>query len=282
MDSKGDTATSQLMTSLYRAMQVLDSFLTDDELTLNKIVEKTGLPKTTAFRAIKTFVALDYLSYDPMSRTYTLSPKLFRLGSVAIHSRPLVRWARPLMEGIRMEFGETVHLNIRSGDERMCIESLSSTHALQVEMPVGHRSPLYAGATAKVLLAGMKDDEINQYFSRFSPQRLTELTVVDPDRLWMEIREIRRRGYAQSYGERIKGVMSISVPVHDGYNEVIAALSVLIPLARAEDVPEDNIRESLLRAAEELSEKLGAVRKSEESKDTKYRDEDGSEGVIMI
>lgn len=257
---KEDLAGADILTSLYRAMGVLEVFSFNDELTLNEIVDKTGLPKTTAFRAIKTFLVLDYLCYEPETRKYTLSPKLFRLGSIAINARPLSRWARPLMEQIRDEFGETVHLNIKSGDERMCIESLASTHPLQVDMPVGHRSPLYAGATAKVLLAGMGDEEIERYFHRVSLRKLTERTVVDFEQLWSEIREIRKLGYGMSYGERVKGVVSISVPIYDARDEVSAGLSVLIPTVRVEDVQVEKIRDALLHRASELSRRLGAPR----------------------
>lgn len=252
------TGNSDILVSLYRAMGVLEVFSFNDELTLNEIVEKTALPRTTAFRAIRTFIALDYLSYDPDTRKYTLSPKLFRLGSIAIHARPISRWARPLMERVRNRFGETVYLNIRSGTERMCIESLASTHALQVEMPVGHMSPLYAGATAKILLSGMDDREITQYFDSVTMERLTEVTLVDKEQIWSQIRQIREDGFAISRGERIKGVVSVSVSIFDNSKQVVAALSVLIPAIRAEDETVKQIQEDLIRAGAELSRRLGA------------------------
>ncbi|WAH36217.1 IclR family transcriptional regulator [Alicyclobacillus dauci] len=257
MESSKTSDTSEILTSLYRAMGVLEAFSFADELTLNEIVEKTGLPKTTAFRAVKTFLALDYLCYDPKNRKYTLSPKLFRLGFIAINARPLSRWARPLMEEVRNEFGEAVHLNIRSGDERMCIESLASTYQLQVDMPVGHRSPLYAGATAKVLLAAMSDEEIDSYIKRVSLVKLTEHTVVDTAKLWHDILDIRKFGHAMSVSERVKGVVSVSVPIYGNGDETVAALSVLIPTARSEDSDISRIRESLLQKAKELSRRLG-------------------------
>lgn len=256
---RDDLGSTDILTSLYRAMGVLEAFSFNDEPTLNEIVDKTGLPKTTAFRAIKTFVALDYLCYDPETRKYSLSPKLFRLGSIAIHARPLTRWARPFMERIREQFGETVHLNIKTGDERMCIESLASTYPLQVDMPVGHRSPLYAGATAKVLLSGMPDDEIKRYFYRASLKQITETTVTEPEQLWKDVCEIRKQGYAESYGERIKGVFSMSVPVYNSANAVEASLSVLVPTARIEDSDIEGIRVVLLQHADKLSRRLGAT-----------------------
>lgn len=243
------------LSSLYRAMRVIECFLTDETLTLNAIVSRTQLPKTTAFRAIKTFVDLDYLEYDDESREYSLAPKLLALGSLAINHSPLTRFGRPLMEQIGNEFGETIYLNIRTGDERICIASLPCNHPLRVDMPVGHRSPLYAGATAKVLLAGMPDEEIRRYLRRVRMIKLTEITPIDADAIWNDIAVIRAQGFAESHGERIKGVWSVSVPVFNG-RQRLAALSILLPAAREEDVDKEAIRTRLKAAAEILSGKL--------------------------
>lgn len=238
-------------------MGVLEIFSSEDELTLNDIVEKTGLPKTTVFRIVKTFVTLDYLNYDASTRKYSLSPKLFRFGSIAIHSRPLTRWARPIMERIRARLGETVYLSIRSGTEAICIESLPSKQALQVDVPVGHRSPLYAGASAKVLLAGMDDDWIASYLDQVELVALTEKTVLDRDALRREIFEIRSNGYALTYGESIKGVIAVSAPVYDGTGRVVAAMSVLIPAVRAGETSKETLRLLICAGAKELSKRLG-------------------------
>lgn len=250
-----------ILTSLYRAMGVLECFYKAESLTLNEIVDKTRLPKTSAFRAVKTFVALEYLDYDEETRQYSLSPKLFRLGTMAIQASPLARFAKGSMERIWGQFGEAVYLNIRTADERLCIASLPCTHALQVDMPVGHRSPLYSGATAKVLLSGLADDEIERYLDRTALIKLTEITVVDRGELWTDIRRIREQGYAESHGERIKGVWSVSVPIMNNAGTVIAALSILIPTARAEDIDREIIRNAVIREGYEISRIMGAERR---------------------
>ncbi|MCL5012991.1 MAG: IclR family transcriptional regulator [Firmicutes bacterium] len=248
----------QILGSLYRAMEVLECFATANTPTLKDIVAQTKMPRTTVFRALKTFVALEYLEYDGETGRYALSPKLFRLGSMAINSSSLARFARPVMEAIWARFGETVYLNIRSGDERLCIASLPCTQPLQVNMPVGHRSPLYAGATAKVLLTSLSDSAIEGYLKRTPLVKLTDNTPTNTEKLWQDIRRIRERGYAHTSGERIKGVQAFSVPIYDHTGSVAAALSLLIPSARVEDVDIEAIKDTLLTESARLSQKLGA------------------------
>ncbi len=247
----------KILSSLFRAMGVLECFAEADTLTLKEIVEQTKMPKTTVFRALKTFLTLEYLEYDAESGRYALSPKLLRLGSVALRSNSLARFSQPVMEAIWSRFGEAVYLNVRSGDERLCIASLPCTQPLQVNMPVGHRSPLYAGATAKVLLAGLSDRAIDRYLQRTPLVKLTDMTPTDRQQLWQDIRRIRESGYAHSYGERIKGVQAFSVPVYDPSGGVAAALSLLIPTARAEDADIAAIKHMLLEESADLSKKLG-------------------------
>ena len=71
---------------------------------------------------------------------------------------------------------------------------------------------------------------------------------------------IRRRGWAQSVGEREQGVASVSAPVKSPGGKVIAAVSVSGPLERLSRQPGRMHAPAVLAAAERLSESLAAGR----------------------
>src|ERR671914_230098 len=67
---------------------------------------------------------------------------------------------------------------------------------------------------------------------------------------------IRRRGWAQSIGEREAGVASVSAPVRSPGGKVIAAVSVSGPLERLSRQPGRMHAPAVMAAAERLSESL--------------------------
>jgi DNA-binding IclR family transcriptional regulator len=67
---------------------------------------------------------------------------------------------------------------------------------------------------------------------------------------------IRRRGWAQSVGEREAGVASVSAGVRSPSGKVIAAVSVSGPLQRMSRQPGRMHAPAVLAAAERLSESL--------------------------
>jgi DNA-binding IclR family transcriptional regulator len=68
--------------------------------------------------------------------------------------------------------------------------------------------------------------------------------------------EVRRRGWAQSVGEREPGVASVSAPVRDASGAVVAAVSVSGPIDRMGRRPGARWAADLLAAADALQARL--------------------------
>ena len=68
--------------------------------------------------------------------------------------------------------------------------------------------------------------------------------------------EIRRRGWAQSAGERAAGVASVSAPLRDANGDVVAAISVSGPIDRMGRRPGARWAADLLAAAEAIQKRL--------------------------
>jgi DNA-binding IclR family transcriptional regulator len=64
---------------------------------------------------------------------------------------------------------------------------------------------------------------------------------------------VRRRGWAASVGEREAGVASVSAPVRDASDEVVAALSVSGPVERLGRSPGSRFAAAVVAAADRLS-----------------------------
>jgi DNA-binding IclR family transcriptional regulator len=122
---------------------------------------------------------------------------------------------------------------------------------------VGDRRPLNAGAAAKLLLA-FAPDHISELFLRNIPEKITDNTIVEPDRLRAEISGIRQIGYSESCGESTVGAAALAAPIIDSRGLVIAALSLGGPETRLFYEHRDHNVQALLKASAEISQLLGA------------------------
>jgi DNA-binding IclR family transcriptional regulator len=125
-------------------------------------------------------------------------------------------------------------------------------------MPIGNRSPLYAGASSKCLLAFSPQDFIENYLKGAELIPLTANTITDINRLGSEIAVTKKQGYAVSLGERTSGLGSLSAPILNHRDMIVAALSLAIPGIRFRDTAHRDVcLQALLRTAKKISEITG-------------------------
>ena len=176
------------------------------------------MPRATAHRLAVALEVHELLDRDG-ERAIRARAASGRTGGSATRSDLFVVSA-PVLAWVRDESGESAQLYRRDGTERVCIASAERTHGLRTDR--AGRQPAAAhgrlGRPGPVCLA--PDEPVRS--SVLSQARFTERTLV----------EVRRRGWAQSVGQREAGVASVSAPVRDGNGAVVAALSISGPIER--------------------------------------------------
>lgn len=208
--------------------------------TLNELCERTGLPRATAHRLAAGLESHRLLARDAAG-LWRPGPALAELGTGAADS---VRdAAMTVLPRLREITGESVQLYRREGTERVCIAAVEPPSGLRDTVPVGARLPMTAGSGAKVLLA-WTDPATARII--LADSTFTDRTLLD----------VRRRGWAQSAGERETGVASISAPVRDGAGKVVAAISVSGPIDRIGRRPGPRWAADLLAAADAIHKRL--------------------------
>ncbi len=244
--------------SVLKAFKILESFTVErPELSIGELVALVGMPKTTVIRLTATLEKTNYLEKDKNTRKYRLGTKLLYLGNIVQRRLKIREVSLPVMKEIRDRSGEAVYLNIIENDERMCLEYVESNQELQRVVFVGQRSPLYAGASAKVLLAYLPEHKRREFLAKVKLKALTPRTIVDPVQLEAELADIRKKGYAVSNSELIIGVFSISAPVFNHQEEIAASLAIGLPTVRADDKNIPFFVELVKAGAREISRRLG-------------------------
>ncbi|GAA2021863.1 IclR family transcriptional regulator [Pseudokineococcus marinus] len=209
--------------------------------SLAQLVAATGLARPTAHRLA---VALEHhrLVGRDMQGRFVLGPRLPELASAAGEDR-LIAAAGPALTALRDHTGESASLFRRQGDARVCVAAAELPMGLRDSVPVGATLSMLAGSAAQVLLAWEEPDRLHRGLqgARFTATVLSG---------------VRRRGWAQSIGEREAGVASVSAPVRGPAGRVVAAVSISGPLQRLTRQPGRLHAAAVVTTAQRLSEAL--------------------------
>jgi DNA-binding IclR family transcriptional regulator len=240
-----------------RALDILLVFLhAPHELGITDLSRSLKLPKATVHRLVTTLAARGFLTRDNATARYQVGLTLFRLGTLFAAQADVRRAALPVIRDLAQATGETVNLNVVINRRRVCIEKLESTHDIRHAVELGRPSPLYAGASGKLLLAFLPDGEIDAILAEGMPA-LTPRTIVSATRLRRQLEEIHRRGYATSSDERVAGASAVSAAVRDGSGRVAAGLTISGPTYRFTPTRQRRYIRLAAAAAERISAALG-------------------------
>lgn len=191
---------------LDKAFSIID-VLEAGPRSLNDLVAASGLSRATAHRLAVALEAHGMVRRDDEGR--------FALG---LRLLPLAELARPALEALRDDTGESVQLYVRQNNQRVCVLSLESPHGLRTIVALGATLPLDRGSAGRVLSGA----------------------------------DAGKRGWIESVAEREAGVASVSAPVRDAHGAVIAAVSVSGPIQRTTRSPGKKYGAAVARAAASL------------------------------
>jgi IclR family transcriptional regulator, KDG regulon repressor len=245
--------------SVVRTLQILEALAAAGEMGLTDLAARVGLHKSTLFRFMRTLCDLGYARRDPDTERFSLTLKVFELGSSVYARVDLVKLAGPCLLQLSSTTQETVHLAVLDGPRLVYLSKLESTRSLRVAMRsgVGLTAPAYCTGVGKVLLAFSEGAALDAYLEACDLVRFTERTIADRRKLRAELQAIRSRGWAVDDEEHERGVRCVAAPVRDREDAVVAALSVSGPTVRLTLDRIDGVRSLVCEAAEELSRLLG-------------------------
>jgi len=193
-----------------------------------------------AVAILSTLEAGPHSLAELVAATGIARPTAHRL-AVALEFHRLV--APPALAALRDATGESAQLYRRQGDLRICVAVAERLSGLRDSVPVGAALTMHAGSAAQILLAWEESEKIHRGLTnaRFTAAQLSA---------------DRRRGWAQSVGEREAGVASVSAPVRAPNGKVIAAVSISGPIERLGRQPGRIHAAAVVATAARLTEHL--------------------------
>lgn len=245
--------------SLSRAFAILEEVARHREgIGLADLSKLVGLHNSTTFHLAKTMVSLGYIRQEEDSRRYRIGRPLFTLAASALDEIEMVNVAKPMLEDLSQQTGESSHFSVRMGDAVVVIARTGGPGAFQLAGRVGVVRPAHCTALGKVMLASLNDDQLKQLLKRVELKPLTERSITEIPALLREIAEVRRTGVAFDEGEFDLEVRCIAAPVKDFTGQVVGALGISGPIWRQTNQAQQAKAKMLQAAADRLSAAFGA------------------------
>jgi DNA-binding IclR family transcriptional regulator len=248
--------------SIDRAIDILSLIYDNNrEMGISEIARELNVYKSTVFRTLETLEERGFVTKNENSK-YWLGIKLYALGSVAGKSLPFKNLIQPYARAVSEKFNEVVNVSIL--DETtidfpttiLIIKETAVNHSLiTANPPLGASSKAHYSAVGKCLLAYTHKSKLDNYKCYDLPV-YTENTISNWDDLMEELEKVRKVGYAMDNEDYEIGLTCIAVPILDGNNKAVAAMSVSGPSKRMRQHDYKTIISLLQQTSNEISKRL--------------------------
>jgi DNA-binding IclR family transcriptional regulator len=236
-----------------RAAAVLDELAGEPgELGTNELARRIGVNPSTASRLLATLEAARLVEQAPASGRYRLGLRLLELGTAAVGRLDLRAVARPHLEKLVAETGETATLSVPGERDAVTVDFVQSSSSVQSVARLGRPSVAHATAAGKVLLAFGEAELPTGPLERF-----TRRTLTDTARLAATVERVRAQGWAEAAGERERDLNAIAAPIFGADSRLAGILGLQGPEGRFDRAARKAAVSSLLEHSTAVSEALG-------------------------
>lgn len=245
------------MTSVGRALSLMELLALKESMSLSAIVQELALPLASTHRLLS-----ELAEHGVVERTadgeWQLSYKLLEIAGRQLGRLHWPRLARPYAETIAREAGETVNMSAVTGTRGVVVDKVQAHGSPRLDFPIGAGGPLYLGGAGKAVLAFMRDEELEEVING-ELRPFTKFTITSAKALTAELGRIRAQGFAIDRQEVVIGVWCVAVPIFDRSGYPIGALSITGPSKKRvgpELMPKVRI---LSDACQKVSRRMGFI-----------------------
>jgi IclR family transcriptional regulator, KDG regulon repressor len=255
---KASVQTGHPIQSVRRAVRVIEQLAAEKSpVAIGQLSKKIGLHVSTTHRLLSTLKTDGFVQQDPSSGRYALGSRVILLGQQYLDGLDLRQVARPFLEELSEQTGETANLVVLNLGEALYLDKVEAKLGLRISSRIGNRAPLHCTAAGKILLAAMSGGDLEQWLARHRLDALTSHSVTEPENLRGEIEKIRRQGFALDLEECEEGAHCIAAPVQNSRCETVAAVSLSGPSVRMHTRRIQELAAHVVRKGRQISNQLG-------------------------
>lgn len=222
---------------------------------ITELARALGISTNGVFRILKCLAERGYAEADPAGG-YRLGTKFFTLG-MKLHARfDLRRRARPYLERLCEQSGETVQLYALQADHALVLDCVTPAASSFIQVLPGSRMEAYASAFSKAVLAFLPEAEARRRLPR-KLAALTPHTITDKAKLFAELARIRATGLAYDREGYTLGIYCIGAPVFNVNGDAVAGVGVTGLISLFHPEKQSTLEQAILACAARISRDIG-------------------------
>jgi IclR family acetate operon transcriptional repressor len=218
---------SRQLGSVERAVALLEALAAaPGPLGTNELARRTQINASTVSRVLATLLDAGFAERERGTQRWQLGLRLVHLGNAALARLDLRDLARPLLEQLVRETGETATLSLPAQGEGVTVDFAPSPHSVSSRAEIGRASVAHATAVGKLVLAHTPGAlaALAEPLERYTPRTLTTLAEIE-----RAVAEVRAAGVAEAAGEREPALNAIAAPVLADDGRLVAVLGLQGP-----------------------------------------------------
>lgn len=210
-----------------KAMAVLDLVADlDRPVRFSELLARSELPKATLYRLVQSLTGLGMLRYDEDRQTYAPGLRLVRLAHAAWRQSSLAPIARPFLDRLARDVGETVHLAQMDAGQVLYVDKRNAAEPVEMFSQAGKIGPGYCTGVGKAMMAFLEPEAQQRAVGQQAYYAHTAHTITEPEAMLAELALIRTAGFAFDREEHEPGIICIARPIIGSNNRMIGAVSV--------------------------------------------------------
>jgi DNA-binding IclR family transcriptional regulator len=240
--------------TLFRGLDVLEIVAETGAITLPQLSERLGLTRSTVHRLAGALVERRMLMLTPRAG-YSLGPKLLELGDLARQQMDLPRLARPHLERLWTQLGDTIHLGVLEENRALYLDKLTGRRRINISSSVGERQPIRSTGLGKALILDESEARWREFYS-FEESGKGGGRAAETK--WIEsMRRYAGQGYAFDLEENEDRIRCVAAPVRNAVGKIVAAISVSGAAQYMDDERMKSIAVDITGAAQAIARELG-------------------------
>lgn len=236
-----------------RVLDILDAVATADRpVTPSELCEQLGIPKATVHRLCTSLEDRGLLESRMNGRGLLPGQALHRLALGVLASSAFRAQRHAVLTALSENIGETCNIAIPDGSSMTYFDRVETHWPVRVQLPVGCQVPVHCTAAGKMYLSSLSGAKQRRILESLPLDQRTPNTVVDPEKLLVELAETAERGFSKDNEEYIEGMVALAVPLTEESGRIYATLSFHAPCMRIGFTDTEDYLPALQSAAHEL------------------------------
>jgi DNA-binding IclR family transcriptional regulator len=227
---------------------------------LTAIARALAMPKSSVHRLLVTLLRRGLVEQSERGH-YAVGIALIALGLGALAREPLAVAARPILEQVAADIGETLFLVVARAGRLIVLDKAEGSGFLRAAPLLGSSVPVHATAVGKLYLLHAPE-QVPEQVQRQQWERYTEHTLADQLALTAELERVRQQGWASNLDEWQPGLSVLAAPVWVG-ERLLGTVALALVSARLHQLGKEKLARRVVHAAESIALRLEG--KSDES-----------------